>query len=383
MRKKLFIVVNVDWFFLSHRLAVGIAAMNAGYDVTVLAADTGESMRIRNLGLSFIHVPFRRSGTNVFHELKCVNTLRNLYATLKPDIIHHVTIKVALYGSIAAKLASAGNVVNAISGLGYNFTSDRRGIMQKILMQLMRFGFRGITTRFIFQNRDDIEVFKSLKVVKDSQVSLIKGSGVNLEEFHEIPTPKATNVTVLLCARLLYDKGVVEYVNAARQLETEFSGSAQFIIAGNFDDDNLAKISREVFSGMIDGTYIKWVGFQARMVEVIGQADIVVLPSYREGLPKSLIEAAAVGRPIVTTNVPGCKECVIEGYNGYLVPAKDANALAGAIRTLILNKELRVRMGRNSRTLAIKEFSVEKVIRQTMNIYEEFLTEGETIHLES
>ncbi|WP_291909294.1 glycosyltransferase family 4 protein [Chitinophaga sp. CB10] len=367
---KLFIVVNVDWFFLSHRLPVALAAKAAGYDVTIVTADTGRADEIRSHGLKVIHLPFKRSGMNLKEELNCIRLLYNLYRQHKPDVLHHVTIKVALYGSIAARLSKMKGTVNAISGLGYNFTGGRKGLAQRVLLTMMKFGFRGGNRHFIFQNEDDVSVFKSLKIVDDRDVTLIKGSGVDLNEFTFALKPAtAGRVKVVLPARMLRDKGVMEFIDAAKLLKKELEHSAQFILAGDVDHENLAAISAEELNGLTDGDYIKWIGYQKNVRQLLQEADLVVLPSYREGLPKSLIEAAAVGRPIITTDVPGCRECVIPDYNGFLVPAKDAETLAAAMRRLILSADLRKEMGANSRELAEREFGVDKVIEKTLYIY--------------
>jgi glycosyltransferase involved in cell wall biosynthesis len=368
--QRLFMVVNVDWFFLSHRLPVALAAKKAGYDVTIVTCDTGRGNEIKSHGLNFIDLPFKRSGTNIMYEMKCIRLLKEVYTKHKPDLLHHVTIKVALYGSIAARLSKAGGVVNAISGLGYNFTGDRKGITQRILLFMMKFGFKRKNMHFIFQNEDDINTFKSLNLVEDKQVTLIKGSGVNLQEFAATPLmPDTGKVKVVLPARMLYDKGVIEFIEAAKLLKNQLSDKAEFILAGDVDKENLAAIPEEKIKGLMDGNYLRWIGFQKDMVGLLKTADIVVLPSYREGLPKSLIEAAAIGRPIITTDVPGCRECVVDGYNGFLVPAKDEHRLAGAMLELIKNRELQTRMGQHSRLLAEKEFSIDKVIQETTAIY--------------
>jgi glycosyltransferase involved in cell wall biosynthesis len=368
--QRLFMVVNVDWFFLSHRLPVALAAKKAGYDVTIVTCDTGRGQEIKNHGLNFIDLPFKRSGTNIMYEMKCIRLLKAVYEKHKPDLLHHVTIKVALYGSIAARLSKAGGVVNAISGLGYNFTGDRKGFTQRVLLFMMKFGFKRKNMHFIFQNEDDINTFKSLNLVEDKQVTLIKGSGVDLQEFTATPLmPDSGKVKVVLPARMLYDKGVIEFIEAAKLLKNQLSDKAEFILAGDVDRENLAAIPDEKIQSLMDGNYLRWIGFQKDMVGLLKAADIVVLPSYREGLPKSLIEAAAIGRPIITTDVPGCRECVVDGYNGYLVPAKDEHRLAGAMLELIKDRDLQVQMGRHSRILAEKEFSIDKVIRETTAIY--------------
>ena len=202
------------------------------------------------------------------------------------------------------------------------------------------------------------------------QIHLIKGSGVDLEQFAFSEETVKEKVRFALLSRMLFDKGVVEFIEAAKKIKTRVSGRAEFILAGDCDTINLAGIAEDKLKEMLDPPYIQWIGFQQNIFQIIREADVVVLPSYREGLPKSLIEAAAVGRPIITTNTQGCRECVIEDYNGYLVPVKDTELLSQRMETLINDSELRRKMGKNSRLLAEKEFSIDKVVEAHLAIYD-------------
>jgi glycosyltransferase involved in cell wall biosynthesis len=369
--KKLFIVVNVDWFFLSHRLPIALAAKKAGFDVTIVSCNTGRAAEIENHGLKFIDAPFTRSGTNILEELSLVKFLTKLYKQHRPDIVHHVTLKPAIYGSLAARRAGIGNTINAISGLGYNFTDGRKGIKQMILAMLLKRAFSSDKLQFIFQNMDDVGVFKTLGLVSDdNQIHLIKGSGVDLNEFKFTAEPNTTNIKVLLPARMLYDKGVAEFVQAAQLLKPKYAGKVSFNLAGDIDPSNPAAITEAELLTMIDAPYINWIGHQKSMACVLADHHIVVLPSYREGLPKSLIEACAIGRPIITTDAPGCKECVKQNYNGFLVPVKDYAMMAQYMETLINDKELRDSMGKNSRTTAEQIFSIDNVVDKTLAIYD-------------
>jgi glycosyltransferase involved in cell wall biosynthesis len=367
--KKIFIVVNVDTALLSHRLPVALAASRQGYEVTVVTRDTGKRREIESCGLGFIDLPFERTGTNPLHEIRCTWRLFKLYREHEPDIIHHVTLKVTLLGSIAAKLARRENVVNAISGFGYNFTDGRNGMIQKIVRVLMKLAFRSKRFHYILQNPDDIDQFKRSRFVPEANIHLIKGSGVDLTRFTFEPETVKEKVSFLLPARMLTDKGVVEFIHAARKIKDRVFLRAEFILAGDSDTINPAGIPEETLATMVDPPYIRWIGFQEEMFQVLANSDVVVLPSYREGLPKSLIEACAVGRPVITTDTQGCRECVIDNYNGYLVPVKDTEILARRMETLINDKEKRAAMGLNSRKLAEKEFSLENVIERHLEIY--------------
>jgi glycosyltransferase involved in cell wall biosynthesis len=371
--KKLFIVVNVDWFFLSHRLPIAIAAKKAGFDVTIVSSDSGRSSEIERYGLKFINAPFTRSGTNILQELSLISFLRKLYSQHKPDIVHHVTLKPSIYGSIAAGQTGIKNVINAISGLGYNFTSNRKGLKQHLLNLLLKRGFKSDSLQFIFQNDDDVNLFKKSGLVKKSeQIHIIKGSGVDLNAFRFSTEPNEDKLKILLPARILYDKGVVEFIKAAQTLKDRFANKISFNLAGDIDVHNPAGITREDLNTLLDPPYINWMGHQTDMAQVLTDHHIVVLPSYREGFPKSLIEACAIGRAVITTDAPGCKECVVEGYNGFKVPIKDYLLLAESIEKLVVDEELRITMGKNSRKFAEENFSIESVIQKTLSIYDGF-----------
>lgn len=370
MAKRLFFVTNVDWFFISHRLPLAMHAVESGYDVYLLSLNTGHKKELSDQGIQFIDIPFKRSGSNPFHELKCILLLCWYYVKYKPDIIHHITLKAALLGSVAAKLAGNFHVVNAISGLGYNFTDGRDGWLQKIIKLFIRFAFKNKKFSFILQNPDDVKMIQKMKLVSDSNIFLIKGSGVDLNVYSYSEASGSSPLTVLFPARILLDKGVMEFIDAAKMLKNEFQGKARFVLAGDCDKENLAVLGEDKLKELLIPDYIEWIGFQKNMLSVYQNSDLVVLPSYREGLPKSLIEACAVGRPIVTTDVPGCRECVKVGFNGCLVPVKDSASLSASIRELLVDTEKRVEYGRNSRSFAEAEFSIGKVIQQTFRIYD-------------
>jgi len=370
--KKLFIVVNVDSFFLSHRLPIALAAKEHGYDVAIVCANTGHKKEIERYGLSFFDIPFERSGTNPIYELKCVLLLYKLYRKHKPDIIHHVTLKTCLLGSLAAKMLGHKNVVNAISGLGYNFIEGRKGLVQWIIRKMIPFAFKSKTFHFILQNPDDVDLIAKMKLVPNENIMLIKGSGVDLSVYAYTKLPQTDKLQFLFPARMLYDKGLEEFIDAANMLKPKIANMAEFILAGDCDPDNLATIKPDELNKKIDNIYIKWIGFQKNMISIYQQSSVVVLPSYREGLPKSLIEACAIGRPIITTNVPGCRECVIDGYNGRLVEVKNTEALASKILDFVENKQLLEQYSQYSRLLAEKEFSIESVVNKTIALYDKF-----------
>lgn len=369
---KLFYVVNIDWFFISHRLPLALHALKEGYEVYVVTADTGRRSEIESYGIHFIQMPFRRSGSNPIYELKCLFRLYFCYKKCKPDLIHHITLKAALLGSLAAKLSGVKNVVNAISGLGYNFTDNRKGFLQRVVRLMINIAFKSESFSYILQNPDDVNMIQQLHLVETEHIYLIKGSGIDLIAYAWKEPINKKKLRVLFSARILRDKGILELIEAAMTLKKDYESQIEFILAGDCDKENLAVLPKEELLKKLIPGYITWIGFQKEMYSVYVDSDIVVLPSYREGLPKSLIEACAVGRPIVTTNVPGCRECVVEGTNGWLVPAKDSQALADVLKILIDDGTMRHEFGIQSRILAEREFSIDCVVDKTFDIYKNY-----------
>lgn len=368
MTKKIFYVVNVDWFFISHRLPLGIAMLDEGYEVYLLSRDTGRFDELNRLGIKTIDINFDRSGKNVISEIKVIRQLRKIYKKYNPRIIHHVTIKPVLYGSIAAKGLKKTTVINAISGLGYNFIGDRKGLTQKVLSALMNYAYSG-NVNFIFQNPDDLEVYKNRGFLKDKYFTIIKGAGVDALQYPFTPPEEKDVVNILFVARFLKDKGINEYIGAAILLEPTWKHRVVFRLLGDIDENNPSSLTREEVDTVLKDRYIVWDGFSKDVRPNIIASDIVCLPSYREGLPKALIEAMAIGRPIVTTDVPGCRECVDNGINGLLVPAMDSVKLADAIEKILMDKSLRIQMGKASREKMLRELSLDKVLSKTIAFY--------------
>ncbi|MBW3517561.1 glycosyltransferase family 4 protein [Flavobacterium sp. NKUCC04_CG] len=367
-------VANVDWFFISHRLCIAQEAVKRGWKVFVAAEDTGRGQEINIDGITFIDFKFSRSGTNPLNELKTLNDFRKLYRKIKPDVVHHITLKPVIYGSIVARLLGVKGVLNAVSGLGYNFTSGRQGIVQRIMLRLMKFGFNRQNLTIIFQNADDQSELTKVGVVSPiNRIVRIKGSGVDLTKFKQAEFPPFDVVKILFPVRMLWDKGVRELKEASDILKETYRHQIQFVLAGLADEENKAGVSAQYLNDWQDGSYVKWVGYQQNMVSIYNDSHIVVLPSYREGMPKTLIEACAVGKAIITTDAVGCRECVDEGVNGYKVPVYSVNELAKAIEKLVKDKDCIIQMGKASREKAEREFDVKDVIEKHLEIYDNFV----------
>lgn len=370
---KLFIVVNVDWFFLSHRKDIALSAQKIGYKVTIITKDTGRKSDIEALGVEVIDLPMNRSGKNLVEELRTYWFLYHLYCSEKPDIVHHVGLKVVLWGTLAAKLAKIDGVVNAISGLGVFFSEENKSLVLKLLPKVLRFSHCRKNLAVIFQNEEDKSLFFQNGIIKEEQAFMIKGSGVNLNQYCYTPETPKGKIRVLLTARMIVEKGIFVLVDAALKLKGRYGDTVEFLLCGGLDDNPNA-IKGEELKAVCDGKYIQWLGYRTDVLELLKSCHIVAFPSYyKEGLPKSLIEATAVGRPIVTTISIGCKEAVVDGYNGYLIPIKDSSALADKLQILFEDEVLRQMMGQNSRNLAEKDFSIENVVAKHLDIYKMLL----------
>lgn len=373
-QNKLFIVVNVDWFFLSHRLPVALAAKDAGWDVTIVTIDTGKLKDIEAKGLKVINLPMSRSGMNIFQELKTLNFLRKLYKKEKPDVVHHVGMKTILWGTLAAKFSKVKGVVNAISGLGGFFAEDNKGLLAKAMPKVLKFSHNHPNLLCIFQNDEDWSLYVKHGIIKHEQGRFIKGSGVDLiSQFNYTPEVENDTIKVILTARMIVEKGIYLLTEAAERLRSKYEDNVEFWLVGMIDDHPGAPTKEELESHC-DGKYIQWLGYRTDVNDLLKQSHIMAFPSYyMEGLPKSLIEANAIGRPIITTNSIGCKDAVVDGENGFLIPSKDVDALTEKLDLLIGDKDLRQKMGKAARAYAEKYFDIEVVKERHLSIYEELI----------
>jgi glycosyltransferase involved in cell wall biosynthesis len=373
VKKKLIFLVNVDWFFVSHRLPIAISAIKKGYDVYLLTKNTDKKNLIESYGITFIEIPFERSRLNILNEVKVLYKIFTSYVKIKPDVVHHITLKPILYGSIIANILKIKNVVNAISGLGYNFINKRKSLVKNIMIFLLRNFNYNKNVIFIFQNNEDLLEFKKYKIVNSiNNYFIIKGSGVDLNIFKKTNLPLLRKINILFPSRMLWDKGVSELKYATELLKDKYSSKISFVLAGMIDNNNKSAVPLDYILNWQDGDYVKWVGFDNNILNLYNQCDIVILPSYREGFPKALVEASAVGRPIITTDAIGCRDCVEQGINGIKVPVTSFCELANAIIFLVDNKELMIQMGNNSRLIAEREYDINKIVDSHLLIYQRF-----------
>ena len=368
---KVLFFVTEDWFVCSHWLPLIIAAKDAGYDVVVVTRTNKHAEQIRVHGIRVIPFEISRRGSNLFREFTTVLRLLGIYRKEKPHMVHHVAMKPMLYGSLVARLVRIPHTINWVAGMGWLFVSNNRrakmlqGVVRKALEMLLR------GTSVIVENQDDQAIIASLGVAY-RDIHLVPGAGVDTSGY--APSPESEGVQlVVLPARMLWDKGVGEFVDAAKQLRQR-GVKARFVLVGEPDEGNPASVSEEQLRAWQNEGVIEWWGRREDMPQVYAQSHIVCLPSYREGLPKSLLEAASCGRPIVTTNVPGCRDVVRDGDNGLLVEAREAAALANALARLLADPALRLKMGQRGRERVLNEFSQEKIVAQVMEIYREILS---------
>lgn len=368
---KLLFLVTEDWYFCSHRLPLARAAKAAGYEVVVATRVGAHAEAILAEGFKLVPIGLRRSSQNPWREIKAILEIAGIYRRERPDLVHHVALKPVLYGSIAARLTRVPAVVNALAGLGFVFASEslKARLLRPWVVGALRLLLDARGRVLIVQNPDDRRMLVEGGVVKPARVRLIRGSGVDIRRFAPTPEPVGTPL-VVLPSRLLWDKGVGEFVAAARLLKAQ-GAEARFVLVGAGDPENPATIPDGTLEAWRAEGVVEWWGRREDMSAVLESSSIACLPSYREGLPKVLLEAAACGRPLVATDVPGCREIVIDGSNGLLVPVRDAPALADAIGRLLADPGLRVAMGRRGRELVEAQFSEERVVMQTLAVYRE------------
>lgn len=373
MSRKLLFVVNTDSFFMSHRLPIALAALQQGFEVHVATGLTDCMDKMQALGLTIHPLSLDRRSTGAFSNGRTFFQILRVFTKVKPDVVHLVTIKPVLFGGLAARLAAVPCVVAAISGLGFVFISHglKAKIRRWLAGWLYRLALGHQRLKVIFQNKDDQASLIKLSRLSKEKTSLIRGSGVDLAYYYPSPIPEGQPV-VILAARLLADKGVREFVQAARALKND-GNVARFVLVGEPDPGNPATISNDELKQWVSEEVIEWWGHRNDIPQTFASVYMVVLPSYREGLPKVLIEAAACGRAVITTDVPGCRDAIEPDVTGMLVPVRDSEALACAIRRLLDNPSLCEEMGRAGRELAERSFDVQQVVTQHMRIYDELL----------
>ena len=372
---KILLFANTEWYLYNFRLSLAMALRDAGHEVLLVSPPGPYGEKLQALGFRWVPAPMRRRSLNPLLELALVRWLYQLLRADQVDLVHGFTIKCAVYGALAARLAGVPARVSAVAGMGYVFTSEdcKARLLRPLVRLLMRVALDGDNARLILQNPDDLALFRQARLVSPENLRLIPGSGVDCQRFKPAVGPRPERVfTVVLPARLLWDKGLAEYVAAARQLRVE-GRKIVFQLAGEPDPGNPASVSASTIRGWVHEELLQWLGHVSDMPGLLQSVDAVILPSYREGLPKGLIEAAACALPLVTTDVPGCREVVEDGVSGLLVQVKDSAALAAAIARLQDDPGLCAMLGKAARRKALAEFDEAIVIARTIDVYRELL----------
>lgn len=372
MPDTLLFVVNDPAFFVSQHQHLAEAAEAAGYTVAV-AAPEGPGADVIRQRFPLFTFRLSRGAIRPHLELQTVRDLTALYRRVQPDLVYHITLKIILYGTYAARRARVPAVVNANTGLGYTFIDDspRTALLRGIMERMYRRWVRHENRTDLFLNPDDRDEFIRRGLAQEATSKVITGPGVDVDAFRPSPEPEGEPV-VMLAARMLWHKGVAEFVEAARFLR-RCGAPARFVLVGDVDPGNLASVDRASLEAWQEEGVIEWWGFRTDMAEVFSQAHVVVLPSYREGLGKVLIEGAACGRALVATNVAGCREIARHGENALLVPPRNPLALTVALNRLIRDAGLRQRFGRAGRRIVEDEFANETIAEQTLAVFRERL----------
>lgn len=372
---KLVLFANTDWYLWNFRRSLALALRAAGHDVLLISPDGEHGRKLQALGLDWRPLSMDRRSLNPVREAWLLLHLVRFLRRERPDVVHGFTIKCAVYGSLAALAAGVPARVNAVAGMGYVFTSEspKARMLRPVVRMLMRLALGGRGARLVLQNPDDVALFRQARLVHPDQVRLIPGSGVDTARFS--PTSNRSGnarARVLLPARLLWDKGLAEYAQAAGLLH-ERSVPVDLLLAGQPDPGNPAAVPEATVRGWVEAGLLQWLGHVDDMPALFRSVDIVALPSYREGLPKGLIEAGASGCALIATDVPGCREVVRHEVDGLRVPPRDAVALADAIERLVRDAGLRERLAVAAREKAVAEYDERLVVARTMAVYQELL----------
>ncbi len=376
LERKILLIANTDWYLYNFRLSLGKCLRDRGFDVVFVSPKGDFVTEIVKNGFRFIEWNIGRKSTSIIGELKSLFQLRKIYAIEKPILVHHFTIKPVIYGSISARFCGVPGIVNSVTGLGYIFLAKnlKGKFLRSIVFPLYKLALSRSKIFNIFENKFDQEIFIKYGFANQNTSVIINGVGVDEEFFYPSPDPKRDTPLVVLPARMLYDKGVKTLVEATRILKSKTR--LRVALVGDVDPGNPSSIDVSTLKRWEQEGLIEWWGFQKNMREIYQECSIVTLPSLGEGLPTVLIEAAACGRPIVATEVPGCRDVVQDQKNGFLVPVNNPEALADAILVLLNDPDLRARMGKVGRDLVVEKFTEKQINSETLAIYEKVLNQN-------
>lgn len=368
---KIILFANTDWYLYNFRRSLALGAQAAGHNVLLVSPPGPYGQKLIELGLRWTPAPMDRRSLNPLREAALLRWLFGLVRAEQADIVHGFTIKCVVYGALAARLAGLARV-NAVAGMGYVFISDelKARLLRPMVRSLMRLALGGYRARLVLQNEDDVALFINSGLAAPENIRLIPGSGVDCGRFAPSTGARSGNFTVVLASRMLWDKGVSEFIEAARVLKGE-GRVIRFVLAGTPDPGNPATIPEQVLDEWHASGLVEWLGHCEDMARLFAEANVVALPSYREGLPKSLIEAAACGCALVTTDVPGCNSVVTDGVDGLIVPVRSSVGLAHAIARLQDDPPLALRLGEAARAKALREYDERIIVARTIAVYQE------------
>lgn len=370
--KILIYFVTEDWYFVSHRLELALSAIDDGFDVYLVTRVTSNKKYIESYGIKVISIDIERGGLSIFKDFKLILKLFRIFNNIKPHIIHNISLKPILYGTLIGKITSANIIVNTFPGLGF-LKNKNLTFLSNVIRNITKFLFsiilRLINCKVIIQNTYDLEFCKKVLKINFQKLHLIRGSGVNTSKLLPKQKKKEKNIRISLVSRMLFDKGIFDFVEAAKKIKLKYPNTV-FALVGKPDKDNKNSIPKEILLKWHNEKIIEWQGFQKNIGFVWANSHIACLPTfYNEGLPKSLLEASACGIPIVCSDNPGCMEIVENNHNGLIFPQKDIFQLCIAIEYLIINKDERKRMGENGRKKVLDMFDIEFINRQTKILY--------------
>ncbi|MDH5545912.1 MAG: glycosyltransferase family 4 protein [Gammaproteobacteria bacterium] len=369
-KQTIIMFANTDWYLYNFRRSLIREYQRHGFEVVLLSPGEYYAAKLLDEGFNWIKIPLITKSMNPYREFRVLMQLFSIFRRHKPVLLHNFTIKPALYGSLIARLMGGVQIVNGITGLGHVFTAPgvKAWVIRGFVKLLYRMILSSPAVQVIFQNEDDREVFVGEKLVTSRQANIVRGSGVNCELFKPRKERRGQKrVKVLFASRLLKEKGICELLEAKELLKNS-SVNCEILIAGDIYTENPSSLSRSEAEQLDDGLWVRYLGHVEDMPSLILQSDIVVLPSYREGTPKILLEAAACGKPIIASDIAGCRGIVQDGINGILVPVKDVRRLAQALELLISQPELRSDFGKNSRQIALQYFDERIINHQTLDV---------------
>lgn len=373
---KVLFFANTDWYLYNFRLPLAKFLRQQGFDVVMLSPVGSYGPALESEGFRWIGLDMNRRSLNPARELALIKRISSVYAAEKPDIVHHFTIKCVVYGSLIARWNGIRNRVNAVTGMGYVFSDDgyKARLLRPVVRNLIKAALGGEGSRLILQNKDDLAAFAAADLASQDGTHVIMGSGVDTTRFSPLSAPGDRKVMrVLLASRILWDKGIREYIEAATLIKAQ-KLPVELLLAGSPDPGNPGSVPPAQLAKWQESGAVHYLGHVTDMPRLLATIDVAVLPSYREGVPRSLLEAASCGLPIITTDAPGCREVVTHGVNGLLIPPRDSLALATAIRAMYERPSERSRMGRAGRDAVLKDFDERLVFAKTFAVYQDLLS---------